>query len=146
MEGKSVIVTGASSGIGYRTASLFASRGSRVTACGRNEKALGALRDECSDMDGEIRIQLSDLRESTQLDRLVGDTVDAFRGIDVLVNSAGIIGNGTIETTGSEDWDRMMEINLRSVFELTSLCVPYLKEAEGAIVECFERCRSARIS
>ncbi|NNE65280.1 MAG: SDR family oxidoreductase [Pyrinomonadaceae bacterium] len=134
MKGKSVIVTGASSGIGYRTALLFASRGSKVTACGRNEKALGALRDECAEMEGEIRIHLSDLRESTQLDRLVGDTVDAFDGIDVLVNSAGIIGNGTIETTETEDWDRMMDINLRSVFQLTSLCVPYLKESEGAIV------------
>jgi NAD(P)-dependent dehydrogenase (short-subunit alcohol dehydrogenase family) len=129
MKDKVVIITGASSGIGRAAALLFAKKGSKVVAVGRNEKELNALRDEV-----EIKVQLADVRENTQVEKLVNDTIDSFGQIDVLVNAAGILLNGTIEDTKLEDWDKMMNVNLRSVFFLMQKCVPHLEKTKGNIV------------
>ena len=134
MQGKVVIVTGASSGIGRATASVFAEAGATVIGVGRNERELKELADSIRSKDGCVEPHLADVCEPTQLDRVVSDTVDNFGRIDVLVNSAGIIKNGTVETTSTEEWDRMMNINLKSVFLLSQRCVPHLAETKGNIV------------
>jgi NAD(P)-dependent dehydrogenase (short-subunit alcohol dehydrogenase family) len=134
MTGKVVIVTGASSGIGRATALLFAKNGSNVIAVGRNEKELGVLRDQAQGKKGSIKVHLADIRENTQVERLVNDTVQNFGQIDVLVNSAGIIMNGSIENTTLDDWDKMMDINLRSVFFMMQKCIPHLEKTKGNIV------------
>jgi NAD(P)-dependent dehydrogenase (short-subunit alcohol dehydrogenase family) len=134
MTGKVVIVTGASSGIGRATALLFAKNGSNVIAVGRNEKELGALRDDAQGKKGSIKVHLADIRENSQVERLVNDTVQNFGQIDVLVNSAGIIMNGTIENTTLDDWDKMFDINLRSVFFLMQKCISHLEKNKGNIV------------
>ena len=59
-----------------------------------------------------IRVQLADVTEASQVDRMVSEIVEAFGHIDVLVNSAGIILNGNIQTTKEDDWDKMMDVNL----------------------------------
>jgi NAD(P)-dependent dehydrogenase (short-subunit alcohol dehydrogenase family) len=132
MTNKVAIVTGASSGIGHATANIFAENGFIVTAVGRNEKELVELARKFPEK--QVKVQLADVIETTQLERIVTDTVDAFGRIDVLVNSAGIIMNGTIETTKLEDWDKMLNINLRSVFQLMQKCVPHLAVTKGNIV------------
>jgi NAD(P)-dependent dehydrogenase (short-subunit alcohol dehydrogenase family) len=134
MQGKVAIVTGASSGIGRATAALFASHGATVVAVGRSEKELKALSKEVGSAAGSVKAQLADLHELSQLERIVTETIDDHGRIDCLVNAAGIIRNGTIETTGIDDWDRLMNINLRSVFQLTQRCVPHLAETKGNIV------------
>lgn len=134
MKGKVVIVTGASSGIGRATASKFAQSAAKVVAVGRNEVALNALREELADSPGELKVHLADLREESQAERLVTRTIDDFRKIDVLVNSAGIIASGSILDTDLAAWDKMMSINLRSVFHLIRLSVPHLEETKGNIV------------
>jgi NAD(P)-dependent dehydrogenase (short-subunit alcohol dehydrogenase family) len=134
MTGKVVIVTGASSGIGRATALLCAKNGSSVIAVGRNEKELGALRDEAQGKKGSMKIHLADIREHSQVERLVNDTVQNFGQIDVLVNSAGIIMNGTVENTTLDDWDKMFDINLRSVFFVIQKCIPHLEKTKGNIV------------
>lgn len=134
MKDKIVIITGASSGIGRAAASLFAKKGSKVIAVGRNEKELNALRDELQERDGFLKVQLADVREITQVEKLVNDTAETFGKIDVLINSAGIILNGTIENTTLDDWDKMMNINLRSVFFMMQKCVPHLEKTKGNVV------------
>jgi NAD(P)-dependent dehydrogenase (short-subunit alcohol dehydrogenase family) len=132
MQEQVVIVTGASSGIGQAAARLFAANGAKVVAVGRNERELLQMIGETGS--GKMKPVLGDVTELSQLDRIVGDTVDAFGRIDVLVNSAGIIKNGTVENTSLDDWDKMMSVNLRSVFVLTKKCVPYLAETRGNVV------------
>lgn len=131
---KTVIVTGASSGIGRASALLFAGRGARVVAVGRNEKELGALSDEIHAAGGSVKTALVDLRETSQVDDFVRDAADDFGQIDALVNAAGIIGNGSIETTSLHEWDAMMNINVRSVFYLMQQCIPHLAKTKGAVV------------
>lgn len=134
MKEKVVIVTGASSGIGRATALLFAGNNSQVVAPGRNEKELNSLRDEAHKNEKKIKIHLADLRETSQVERFLTDTFEHFGQIDVLINSAGIIFNGSIENTTLDEWDKMLDINLRSVFYLMNKCVPYLEKAQGNIV------------
>lgn len=135
MQGKVVVVTGASSGIGRAAALLFARNKATVIAVGRSEGELISLNNELKKgSKGIIKPQLADLTEQSQLDRIVNDTKDKFGKIDCLVNSAGVIMMGSIETTTLDDWDKLMQINLRSVFQLTQMCVPHLAETKGNIV------------
>jgi NAD(P)-dependent dehydrogenase (short-subunit alcohol dehydrogenase family) len=134
MQGKVCLITGASSGIGRAASLVFAENGAQVVALGRNEKELKALRDEAQTFDGTVKVQLADVLEMTQVEKIINETIENFGQIDVLVNAAGIILNGSIENTPLEDWDKMMNINLRAVFYLMQKCVPYLEQTKGNIV------------
>lgn len=134
MENKVAIITGATSGIGRATAILFAEKGMQVIAVGRNEKELTSLREQSQGRDGKIKIQLADIRQPSQIERLITETTESFGQIDVLVNAAGIIASGTVEDTTLDDWDKMMDINLRGVFFVMQKCVPHLEKTKGNIV------------
>lgn len=134
MNGKVALVTGASSGIGRATALRFARDGATVVAVGRNQGELGNLRDEARDLAGTVKTHLAELTETSQVDRLVTDTIESHGKIDILVNAAGIIKNGSIESTTLADWDKMMNVNLRTMFYLTQKCVPHLVATKGNIV------------
>lgn len=134
MHGKIALVTGASSGIGRATALLMAQNGASVVAVGRNVDALDALCKEQASATGSITPHLADVNDVSQIERSVSETVRNFGQLDVLVNSAGIIQNGTVENTTLDDWDKMLNINLRSVFHLMNVCVPHLIATKGNIV------------
>lgn len=134
MDKKVVIITGASSGIGRAVVRVFLENDFQTIAVGRNEKELISCRNEVNDLSGDVEIRLADISETSQVERLVSETVENFGRIDVLVNAAGIIAAGTIENTTLDDWDKMMNINLRSVFHLMQICVPHLEKTEGNIV------------
>lgn len=134
MQGKVCIITGASSGIGRAAAQLFAENGATVVALGRNERELKSLRDETQASNGTLKLQLADVLETTQVEKVVNECVENFGQIDVLVNGAGIILNGSIENTTLDDWDKMMNINLRAVFFMMQKCVPHLEKTKGNIV------------
>jgi NAD(P)-dependent dehydrogenase (short-subunit alcohol dehydrogenase family) len=129
---KVFIITGASSGIGKATALIAIERGAKVAFIARRESELKAL---CSKLPAEsFEIIPADLTKEEDRQRVVNQTIKRFGGIDVLVNAAGIIGNGTIENTTLEFWDNMMDINLRSLFRLTQLALPSIIERKGNIV------------
>ena len=134
MQDKVAIVTGASSGIGRSTALLLAEKGCRVIAVGRNEKELSALRSEASSSAGSIKSHLADVREESLLDRIITEAIDSYGQIDILVNSAGVIKSGSVEATTLDDWDKMMQLNVRSVFGLMQRCIPHLEKTKGNIV------------
>ena len=130
---KKVLVTGASSGIGRATAERFLSEGDNVALVSRRE---GALQDAASRAPGAgkaftIAADLSDERQS---ESCLAQAIEMMGGLDVLVNSAGILKAGRIEDTSLELWDEMMNINLRSVFYLMKLSVPHLERSRGNIV------------
>ena len=134
MKDKVAVVTGASSGIGRATALLFARNGIDVVAVGRNEIELNALRDEAREAAASVKIHLGDITETSQVDRLVSETIDSLGRIDILVNAAGIIKTGSIENTTLDEWDKMMNVNLRSAFYLMQRCVPHLAARRGNVV------------
>jgi NAD(P)-dependent dehydrogenase (short-subunit alcohol dehydrogenase family) len=134
MQDKVIIVTGATSGIGRATALLFAGQGAKVAAVGRNAGALADLQVDASKLSGTVKTIVSDVTLDNSADIIVNETLEAFGQIDVLVNGAGIISNGTIENTSVSDWDAMMNINVRSVFQLMQKCAPHLEKTRGNVV------------
>jgi len=134
MHGKVVIVTGASSGIGGAAAELFARNGSTVVAVGRNEKGLAEARSRAKSSAGTLVPHLADLAEMSQLERVVSETLDHHERIDVLVNSAGVLKGGSLEKMTLDEWDKTMNINLRSVVALSQKCSPHLVKTKGNIV------------
>lgn len=134
MEGKVVLVTGATSGIGRATAVRFAEAGARVAAVGRNQAELATVCKEINQKGGKALAIRADVTVKPIPRRIVNETVENFSALDVVVNAAGHISNGTIETTRMSDWDAMMNVNLRAVFNLMQQAVPHLEASGGNIV------------
>ena len=132
--GKVVMVTGATSGIGRATALCFAASGATVAAVGRNEKALAEVSEEIKTLGGAALSIAADLTRTAEAGRAVSLTNEGLGGIDVLVNAAGHISSGTIESTTIEAWDAMLDINLRAVFQLMQAALPTLVARHGNIV------------
>lgn len=130
--GKTFLITGASSGIGKATAELALQRGANVLATGRKKNELEVLIKKYGNDKIEIAVGDITLEEDRKL--IVEKCVEKFKDIDVLVNAAGIIGGGSIENTTLEQWDFMLDVNLRSVFRLIQLTLPYLIKKKGNIV------------
>jgi len=133
-EGKVALVTGASSGIGRATAVRFAEEGAQVTLVGRARKALFEVAAEIKECGGEGFAVVADVTDEQDAERVVRETIDDFGRIDVLVNAAGILANGSVETTTLAAWDEMLDVNLRAVFNLMRISVPHLVERRGNVV------------
>jgi NAD(P)-dependent dehydrogenase (short-subunit alcohol dehydrogenase family) len=134
LKGKVALVTGATSGIGHATALRFAEAGAMVAAVGRDERRLHEVIEELQGVGAEALAVPSDVTEEEAPHRIVARTVERFGGLDVLVNAAGHISNGTIETTSLADWDAMLNVNLRAPFNLMQQAVPHLAGRRGNIV------------
>jgi NAD(P)-dependent dehydrogenase (short-subunit alcohol dehydrogenase family) len=129
-----VIVTGASSGIGRATALRFARDGASVLLVGRADRALAEVA-AAVDRDGGRSATLAvDVTAADAPTRIVDAAVRHFGSLTTLVNAAGIIGSGTIETTTDEQWDVMLDINSRAPFRLMRAAVPALVASRGSIV------------
>jgi NAD(P)-dependent dehydrogenase (short-subunit alcohol dehydrogenase family) len=131
---KVVIVTGASSGIGRSAAVAFAREGAEVVLVSRGKQALAEAAQSIAAAGGRALVCEADITAPDSPHHIVKTAVDAFGGIDVLVNAAGVIATGTMESTTDAAWDAMMGINLRAPFRLMREAAPHLKARKGAIV------------
>jgi NAD(P)-dependent dehydrogenase (short-subunit alcohol dehydrogenase family) len=131
LEGKVALVTGASSGIGKATAKLFTDQGARVAIVSRSK---AALEEVANDLTAENITIVADVTLERDCEKAVQDVVAKFGKLDILVNAAGIIANGTIENTTLQQWDEMFKINVRSVFYLMHLAIPNLIATKGNVV------------
>lgn len=129
--GKVALVTGATSGIGQACAIAFAEAGAKVVCVGRKAEALKEIEKTIG---AEVLTIEADLAETEAAERVVARAIEVFGGIDILVNAAGHISNGTIENTLLEAWDDMMNVNVRSPFQLMQKASPSLIERRGNIV------------
>ncbi len=132
--GKVAFVTGATSGIGHACAIAFATAGAKVVGVGRNTEALMEVEAKIREIGAEALTIKADLARDEEADRAIKEAIQAFGGIDVLVNAAGHISNGTVENTSLPAWDDMMNVNVRAVFQLMQKALPSLIERRGNIV------------
>jgi NAD(P)-dependent dehydrogenase (short-subunit alcohol dehydrogenase family) len=131
---KTLLVTGATSGIGKSTALRFAEAGANIAAVGRNKTNLTELKTVIEGLGAECLTIQADLAKPGGVDTAVAKVIEVFGGIDVLVSAAGHISNGTVETTSLEAWDAMLDINLRAVFVMMQKALPSLIERRGNVV------------
>ena len=132
-KGMTVIVTGSGAGMGREAAKLFAKYGANVVVNSLSDSAKGAQEEIVSAGGSAVFVQ-ADVGQENGCRRLIDETVKAFGRIDVLVNAAGIVVNGSVETAELSDWDRSMNTNVKSVFMLSRFAMPYLKATRGSIV------------
>jgi len=131
---RTLLITGATSGIGKATALRFARAGASVAAVGRDEAALIRLKKELDSSGGQFLGIRADLSLEKEAEMVVSKTAEHFEGIDVLVNAAGHISTGTIDCTSLEAWDAMLQINLRAPFILMQRALPAIIARRGNIV------------
>ena len=132
MNGKRALVTGASSGIGRATANLLLRSGASVVLPGRRTEKLEDIASKAEA--GRAHIIKADLSNEGESRSAFAGAIEFLGGLDILVNAAGILKSGRLEDTSLESWDEMLNINLRSVFQLMSLAVPHLEKSTGNIV------------
>jgi NAD(P)-dependent dehydrogenase (short-subunit alcohol dehydrogenase family) len=135
-EKKSVIVTGGGSGIGAAAARAYAAEGAAVAVADLNEENALRVTEEIQAAGGRARAFRVDVSDEGQVERLVADTVEAFGGLDVLVNNAGIGEQPTpIDERPSSDWQRVIDVNLSSAFYGTKYAARYWKgKARGGVI------------
>ena len=136
LEGKVAIVTGASRGIGKAIAQQFIAQGAKVAFTYRSSaEAAAALEQELSAEGGTVKGFQSDAASMTDAERLVGEVVEAFGTVDIVINNAGITDDTLLMRMTEEQWDRVISVNLKSCFNLTKAVMrTMLKARSGSIV------------
>ncbi|HHY50338.1 MAG TPA: SDR family NAD(P)-dependent oxidoreductase [Alphaproteobacteria bacterium] len=123
-----IFITGATSGFGAATARLFAANGWKVVATGRRTERLAALRDEFPD--GQVHIATMDLTDKASIEAAVAALPAEFRPIMCLFNNGGLaLGSNPIPDTRDEDWERMIETNIKGLINTTMAVLPLLRDA-----------------
>jgi NAD(P)-dependent dehydrogenase (short-subunit alcohol dehydrogenase family) len=136
LENKIAVVTGAASGMGQATAELYAKEGAHVALTDINADALAAIVESIADAGGSAEYHVMDVRDEAQVKKAVTAVGDAHGRIDILVNSAGVIGspNPTHELS-VEDWDYVFDVDVKGVFFATKYALPYMMaQKAGSII------------
>ena len=131
IEGKVVVITGASSGNGEATARYLSSRGATVVLGARRVDRIKALADELTRKGGKALAIQTDVTEVNQVKRLVDEAVKTFGRIDVMINNAGLMPHSPLERLKIEDWDRTIDVNLRGVLYGIAAALPYMKQQKS---------------
>ncbi len=131
---KRVLVTGGTSGMGAATALAFATAGARVVINGRDEARAREIIDRSGPLRGSIAFAGGDISERRQCDLIVTEANGILDGLDILVNSAGIIYHATAEETTDEQWLQTMAVNVNGMFYLCRAALPHLRRSKGTII------------
>ena len=130
LKGRKAIITGAAAGIGFETARRFAAEGAQVVLSDIDSMAVDAAAGEIV---GAIAIA-ADVTDQGQIDRMVSGAIEAFGGLDIIVNNAGIPMLGTVETLAEADWDREIDVNLKSIYRTGRAVWPHFKSQGGGVI------------
>jgi len=133
IEGKVVVITGASSGLGEAAARLLARGGAKLVLGARRVERLQALAKELSLGDGAVL--KTDVTDRNQVTRLVEQAVAAHGRVDVIINNAGLMPSSLLEKLHVEEWDRMIDVNLKGVLYGIAAVLPHMmKQKSGHII------------
>ena len=131
IEGKVVVITGASSGLGEATARMLSAQGAVVVLGARRVDRIEALAKELSDAGGRALALRTDVTRAADVQRLVDAAVEKFGRIDVLVNNAGLMPSSPLERLKIDDWDRMIDVNIKGVLYGIAAALPHMKAQKG---------------
>lgn len=134
MDGKTAIVTGATSGMGRATALLFAREGARVVAGGRDRERGRELAAEIRSAGGAVEFVAGNAAEPQNADSLVQTAARAFGGVDTVVCSAGMLGLGSVTDVSVETWRETLAVNLDAVFFLLRSALPPMQARGGGSI------------
>ncbi|OXM87024.1 SDR family oxidoreductase [Paenibacillus rigui] len=135
MESKVAIITGASSGIGEATARELARSGIKVMLAARREDRLALLKKEIEAKGGQAEYRITDVTSQADMESLAQATLEAYGKIDVLINNAGIAPVSFLRNRKVDEWDRMIDVNIKGVLYGIAAVLPHMEERnEGHII------------
>jgi NADP-dependent 3-hydroxy acid dehydrogenase YdfG len=131
IKGKVVVITGASSGLGEATARLLASEGAIVVLAARRADRIRALADDIGGQGGKALAVTTDVADRQQVKALVDKAVETYGRIDVMLNNAGLMPLAPLEKLKTDEWDQMVDVNLKGVLYGIAAALPYMKEQKS---------------
>ena len=134
LSGKVALITGGASGIGRATALLFAREGARIAIADLNAQAGEAVAHEITQSGGCAFFEPADVTRAADCRRLTERAIREFGHIDILFNNAGIIRRTTILDLSEDDWDRVMAVNVKSIYLLSREVIPHMQKAGGGSI------------
>ena len=129
--GKVIVITGASSGMGEAAARHLASKGASVVLGARRADRLKALVADIVDAGGKATAVATDVTKRADVQKLVDTAVETYGRIDVLINNAGVMPLSPIERLKVDEWDQMIDVNLKGVLYGIAAALPYMKEQKA---------------
>jgi len=134
LKDKVSIITGAAKGIGKGCALVFAEEGAKVVIVDIDEKSGEQTAREIAERNGKSIFIKTDLRSSKEVQSMISRVMNTYGQIDVLFNNAGYHYSKNVEVTSEEEWDFIMDTNLKSVFLCSKYSIPHLRKTKGCII------------
>jgi meso-butanediol dehydrogenase/(S,S)-butanediol dehydrogenase/diacetyl reductase len=132
--GKSVLVTGATSGLGAAIAEAFGTSGADVALAGRDPQRGSRLRERLRALGRKVEFIPGDITDPVYCDSLVGGAISALGQLDIVVNSAGVAYHATVDATTDEQWQNTFNVNVNGMFYVCRAAIPAMRERGGVIV------------
>jgi len=131
MNNQRVLVTAGAAGIGREIVRAFAAGGATVFVCDIDAKGLRALAEEIAG----LKTGACDVSSRNDIERMVGEAIQALGGLDVLVNNAGISGpTAPVEDMDPDEWEKVIQVDLNGTFNVTRLAIPHLKKSKAGVI------------
>jgi len=134
LEGKVALITGAAHGMGAEDARLFAREGAKVAIADIREEDARKVEAEIAEAGGEAMVIMLDVSKEDQWEQAVAAVVSKFGKLDILVNNAGISGSGESDSSSTNAWDRLIDINAKSVFLGMKHAIPEMEKIGGGAI------------
>ena len=134
LEGKVALITGAAHGMGAEDARLFAREGAKVAIADIREEDARKVEAEIAEAGGEAMVIMLDVSKEEQWEQAVAAVVTKFGKLDILVNNAGISGSGESDSSSTDAWDRLIDINAKSVFLGMKHAIPEMEKIGGGAI------------
>ncbi|MBN4046195.1 SDR family oxidoreductase [Nitrosarchaeum koreense] len=131
IKGKVAIITGASSGIGYATALALSKAGAKVAIGARRVDKLEALAKKITDNGGEVFYQKLDVTQRLECDNFAKAVLEKWNSIDILVNNAGLMPLSFFKSLKVDEWDKMIDVNIKGVLYSTGAVITHMKEKKS---------------
>lgn len=128
LKNKVVIITGASSGIGKATAMKLAKEGASVVLCARSEDELKSLKDRIESNGGKALVVKTDVTKPEDFEKAVSLTLATYGTIDALVNNAGLMPLSYVEKLKTDEWEKMVDVNIKGVLNGVAAVLPTMRE------------------
>ncbi len=134
LKNKVAIITGGTRGIGFETAKLFLENNCQVVIFGSKEESVNKALEELSNLGYKAKGYFPNLNDINEINDVIKEINDSYGHIDILINNAGMSANQKIEDTSSLDFEKIINLNINAVFNMTKVVVPYMKEQHDGVI------------